>query len=488
MSLINLSMIHSGLDSVIRRSNAVVVNRRPGEVSLLNITEYLRQYDNSEIRRAELIETSELGSKYKLENAGPITFNLMIFVNEMFTLEDENIAQNYLGIGYIQMPTLGSEKLNPEIYLDIEWNIIDNEASIHFTSDLHSTPDVLLNNYTEPKGSPFGDFDMMSKSDSGSYGINFVPSTENTPSGITFVPQGILNDNTLHKVPLIDIDCSDFPEEVFVMDTTYINYRSKEWVEFLMSDGSKLLRNVTDYPAEPLLDTPYDALTNTWKVELEPTIKSLLTPDRVLWKSGNRWRSISSEDYHSNGYTKLSDIEVTVESFKEHPINLAAGIDRFSDEINVIFSDRTKVDDWFLQSKYSTILSRSNYVNSLVFKYIVREHNNRFFVITETSNSYSTEFILDHLGNRLSGATYYKLLIDGSLFCKVGEELRYYETDFREAHIMKNTSEIYGIYPSLYSKNILNNSPIDFKKFILVRDRFQDLFYEQEATVTRAQL
>lgn len=471
MSSIKLNLDYAGLDYLVRESCAVVVKKLPGEVNLRNITHYLSSYENEDIRRAELIEYTDVRSKYKLETTNPVTFNLIIFVNEIFSLFDENKANAYLGVGYILLPTLGSEKLNPEIYLDINWNIIKSTASIHFTPDLSSEPEILLSEYE--KSSIGNNQTMVNKSELKDYGINFLPSTTSNISSVMNIPQGILSNNRLYKISNLEITVAE--EESIILDTSYFSYLDNEWIEFKMMDGSRYMSNVTKYPVMEIRDLKYTPSTETWRIKNDFELESIITPDKVLWKSGNKWRSVEVSEYLESEYTDVSELNNTMTTFKEFPLHILPGVDRVSTNINLVFSDKAASKNWYLQSTYSNVLQRNTYLNSLVYKYNLIEHNGKFMYINESSNLTSSHFIADYQGNRLNGATYHKLLVDGSLICKVRGYIRYYETDLRSYVILSDLLDFYKIYPSLYSKELINSSPINIKSLILVRDRYLNL-------------
>lgn len=482
MTITNPSLIYSGLSSNIKESCAVVVRKLPGEVNLNNISNYLSNYDPVNIRRAELIELEEGRSKYKLDEPLPVTFDLLIFVNEIFSLNDPNISNTYLGIGYINLPTLGSDNLDPDIYLDLSWNEIDSTADINFTSELTNEPTLELVNY-ESKNNIESHITMVNKNDLNNYGIKYLPSTESDSQGITNVNKGIISSNKFYEVPNIGIKVVN--ENINIIDTTYINYKSNEWVEILNSDGSKYMRNLTKYPKGVLMNTPYDPSTETWRVEEVPGIVTILTPDKITWKSSNKWRSIDYNDYKDNNYTKVTDIEFDIESFMEYPTNLVPGIDRISNDVNLVFSDISKQDKWYLQSKLTKIISNQIYLNSNSFKYYILEHNIRFYIGMEISNLGTSSFIIDYKGNRLNGFTYYKLLIDGSFIGKIGSEVRYYENDLSDYLVINSYDDLYNVYPSLYSDKILSSSPINPRELVLVRDRHFNLNNINSDTIKR---
>lgn len=463
MNLNNLKIVHKGLDNNIVNSSAVMVLKKPGDINIVNISDYLSQYAIEETRKAELVSRDGNGiNRYLLEDNDLKEFNLMIFVCNKFSILDEIEPSSYGVLGYLELPKMGVKELDPTLEIKLNFNYVPVGEQTELEVDLSNDPEYKIKDYyTKDKSSTE---EMLEKNSIHNYGIDLVNSDVSRPNSITYIPNGILSDGNIYEIPRLKVDTSDIVSHL--IDTTYISYNNNEYVTYEFDDV-KYLRNETLATNNTLSD-----LTNPETIRLDYEVQyknTILMPDWIAWKVNN-WKYVSADYFRSQGFTKISEVAadpniVSVQS------DLAIGIDRVSNDINMIFSNPSQ-DEWFYQSKLNYLLHSNEYLQVKYTDYTVVEHNLRFYIIKERSEGRESYTVVDYKGNKRLNFVYYKLLIDGSCILKIDGRLMHFSEDLTNFTTLGKREDIYKVYPGA-TPLIIESSGLDISKAVILRDRIQ---------------
>lgn len=465
---LNYPLISLAMASTIKRSNIVAVKRNNWKTDKSSIANYLTSYKKEDIKRGKLETISDSGNVYSLEG-GKEKYDLILFVVNSFELGDDTDPSTYTCIGAVELPEIGwsgssSEKLQISFSEStVLYNLGDfTKEKLEVTVNTVNYSDTFKDNGYVNIGSLKKEYRNISKPD--------IKSNDNEDS-IAFIPDGVMYKNKIYRKEPLDLDLSNYD----IISYQSISHKNTEFIRFISSTGTSVLRNVTERPSSTLFS---NTTSTNVRVTKENSYESLLNPDYIVTTNLVNRSSfiIPTEDYIDGGYIFISDCPDSIKTKVSSKLHW--GTDIWDNNVSTVYSDPSRDLDWFLQGKYSKLFKNHSFLFQNYVDYSVEVHNSRIFILRQYKKNTSTlikKVAIDYEGNYVELLGDYKLDIDGALIVTNSNgTYTAYRGSLKEGIIITSSYDLYNIFPSA-TELIWNYDTLDLSKVLICRDRLQNL-------------